>query len=202
MRKAITLLGLLALVGSLMAPAVAQAAPAEKYRVFVFTSGAPAYAQKGVKAIRDLGKANGFGVQSNGDAGLFTEADLGRFRAVVFLDTTGSPLNAAQEAAFEAYFRNGGGFVGVGSAIETEPGWQFLTDILGTRSTGKLDAQTVDEQGRRPRTRREQEPARVLEPQRHLLQLGRERPRPEPRADDRQRRSLQPDRRRADASTP
>ena len=130
---------------------MAQAAPAEKYRVFVFTNGAPAYAQKGVKAIRDLGKANGFGVQSNGDAGLFTEADLGRFRAVVFLDTTGSPLNAAQEAAFEAYFRNGGGFVGVGSAVETEPGWQFLTDILGTRSDGQARRPDGHEQGRRPR---------------------------------------------------
>ena len=74
---------------------------------------------------------------------IFTAADLARFRAVVFLDTTGSPLNAAQEAAFEAYFHAGGGFVGVGSAVETEPDWQFLTDILGTRSAGKLAAQTV-----------------------------------------------------------
>ena len=37
----------------------------------------------------------------------------------------------------------GGGYVGVGSAVETEPDWQFLSDILGTRSTGKLAAQTV-----------------------------------------------------------
>ena len=51
---------------------MALAAPAEKYRVFVFTNGAPAFAEKGVKAIRDLGKANGFGVQSNGDPGMFT----------------------------------------------------------------------------------------------------------------------------------
>ncbi len=143
MRKAITLLGLLALFGSLAAPPIALSAPAEKYRVFVFTGGAPAYADKGVKAIKDLGKANGFGVQSNADPGMFTAASLSRFRAVIFLDTTGSPLNAAQEAAFEAYFGAGGGFVGVGSAIETEPGWQFLTDILGTRSAGKLAAQTV-----------------------------------------------------------
>jgi cytochrome c len=66
-----------------------------------------------------------------------------RFRAVVFLDTTGSPLNAAQEAAFEDYFHAGGSFVGVGSAVETEPGWQFLTDVLGSRSASKLGAQTV-----------------------------------------------------------
>ena len=151
MRKAITLLGLVALLGSLAAPAAALAAPAEKYRVFVFTNGAPAFAEKGVKAIKDLGKANGFGVQSNGDPGLFTEADLARFRAVVFLDTTGSPLNAAQEAAFEAYFHAGGGFVGVGSAVETEPGWQFLTDILGHPVRGQARRPDGHEQGRRPR---------------------------------------------------
>ena len=151
MRKAITLLGLLALVGSLIAPAVALAAPAEKYRVFVFTNGAPAYAQKGVKAIRDLGKANGFGVQSNGDPALFTEADLGRFRAVVFLDTTGSPLNAAQEAAFEAYFRNGGGFVGVGSAVETEPELAVPHGHPRDPIDGQARVPDGHEQGRRPR---------------------------------------------------
>jgi len=138
-------MGLLALIGSsvLAAPTAASAAPAEKYRIFVFTSGAPGYAEKGIKVIRDLGKANGFGVQSNADPGMFTAENLARFRAVVFLDTTGSPLNAAQEAAFEDYFHAGGSFVGVGSAVETEPGWQFLTDVLGSRSASKLGAQTV-----------------------------------------------------------
>ena len=144
MRTVISLVSVMALIASLVAaPAAALAAPVEKYRVFVFTSGAPAYAEKGVKAIKDLGKANGFGVQSNADPAMFTPENLARFRAVVFLDTTGSPLNAAQEAAFEAYFHAGGGFVGVGSAVETEPAWQFLSDILGTRSTGKLGAETV-----------------------------------------------------------
>ena len=43
------------------------------------------------------------------------------YKAVVFLNTTGDVLDAAQEAAFEKYFRAGGGFLGIGSAIETEP---------------------------------------------------------------------------------
>jgi hypothetical protein len=47
-------MGLLALIGSsvLAAPTAASAAPAEKYRIFVFTSGAPGYAEKGIKVIR------------------------------------------------------------------------------------------------------------------------------------------------------
>ena len=148
MRKATVLVSLLALIGSSLLASlslsVASAAPAEKYRIFVFTSGAPNFAKvSAVQAIRELGMANGFGVQSNGDPASFTAENLARFRAVVFLDTTGSPLNPAQEAAFENYFRAGGGFVGVGSAVETEPDWQFLTDVLGSRSASKLGAQTV-----------------------------------------------------------
>ena len=145
MRKSTLLVSLLALIGSsvLAAPPAASAAPTEKYRVLVFTAGAPSFAEKGVKAIKDLGKANGFAVQSNGDPAMFTAENLARFRAVVFLDTTGSPLTAAQEAAFQDYFHAGGGFVGVGSAVETEPGWQFLTDVLGSRSASRLGAQTV-----------------------------------------------------------
>ena len=50
---------------------------------------------------------------------------------MVFLNTgQASPLTAAEKTNFEAYFRKGGGFVGIGSAIETDPSWQFLTDVL------------------------------------------------------------------------
>jgi glucose/arabinose dehydrogenase len=72
-----------------------------------------------------------------------SERHLRRYSAVVFLNTTGDALSAEEQQVFEAYFRGGGGFVGVGSAIETNPGWQFLTDILGTRAAGKLAAQDV-----------------------------------------------------------
>ncbi len=45
-------------------------------------------------------------------------------------------LTPGQQAAFEDYFFDGGGFVGIHSAIETEPDWGFLTDIIGTRANG------------------------------------------------------------------
>ena len=51
--------------------------------------------------------------------------------------------------------QQGGGFVGIGSAIETEPSWQFLTDVLGTRATGAAAAVRRRRQGRRPRPRRD-----------------------------------------------
>jgi cytochrome c len=62
----------------------------------------------------------------------------------VFLDTSaGTLLSDEQKAAFESYFHNGGGFFGIGSAIETEPDWQFYTDLLGTRATSRTDVQSA-----------------------------------------------------------
>ena len=101
-------------------------------------------AAEGAAALRSLADANEVTFDVTDDASKFTEDNLAKYRAVVFLNTSGDVLNDAQQAAFEAYFRGGGGFFGIGSAIETEPDWQFLTDVLGTRATDGQD------RGRRP----------------------------------------------------
>jgi cytochrome c len=146
--------GLLALVGSALigtasasAPAAAAAAPDSdgiQYRVLVFTkstSGDPAVTAAGVGAIRQLGEQLRFTVQVTDDARKFEQKQLEKYRAVVFLNTSGDLLTTAQQNAFEAYYRAGGGFVGIGSAIEAQPGWQFLSDVLGTRASGRTDVQ-------------------------------------------------------------
>ena len=46
-----------------------------------------------------------------------------------------------EQTAVEAYFRAGGGVLGLGSAIETEPDGPFLTALLGTRATTRTGAQ-------------------------------------------------------------
>ena len=50
--------------------------------------------EAGVAAIRKLGAENGFSVDATEDAAAFTDANLRRFRAVVFLNTTGDVLDA------------------------------------------------------------------------------------------------------------
>jgi len=119
-------------------PSSASAAGHPEYRVLAFTPrDGDAKATAGVKAIRDLGKSGGFSVVASTDPGMFTGDSLARFRAVVFLNTApGDVLSDAQQTAFQEYFAAGGGFLGVGSAIETEPDWQFLTDAIGARATG------------------------------------------------------------------
>src|SRR5262245_50743084 len=92
-----------------------------QYRVLVFTKSAggqhPATAA-GVAAIRALGEEHRFSVQVTSDARKFDQEHLKQFRVVLFLNTAGDVLTTAQQDAFEAYFHDGGGFVGIGSAVE------------------------------------------------------------------------------------
>ena len=159
-RRAAIHLSLLALVGATLVataerqPTPAQAAPALaapapvsngiEYKVLVFTrsatGGDPAATAAGVQAIQQLGRERRFTVEVTDDARKFDDPHLKQFRAVVFLNTAGDVLTDTQQAAFEQYYRDGGGFVGVHSAIEAEPGWSFLTNVLGTRATGTASA--------------------------------------------------------------
>jgi type 1 glutamine amidotransferase len=131
-------------------PQPSEAAAPPRFDVLAFTEAAGethASAADGIDALRDIGSRNRFRVTVAGNsAGVFTESNLKRYRAVVFLNTAGDVLNAAEQTAFENYFRDGGGFLGIHSAIVTEPDWQFLTDLLGTRATGPaaaLDSATI-----------------------------------------------------------
>src|SRR3954447_16799397 len=122
----------------------AKAAPPPK--VLVVTSTSDALTQAGINAINQAASGGDFTVDAPAPAdvgALFTPAGLDAYRAVVFLNTgQASPLTDAQRAVYETYFKKGGGFVGIGSAIETDPNWSFLSDALGTRSSGRTTVQT------------------------------------------------------------
>ncbi len=85
----------------------------------------------GVKAIMKLGRKNDFDVDSTTDATKFTSDNLKQYAAVIFLSTTGDVLNDTQQAEFEKYIRNGGGFVGVHAATDTEYDWQWYGNLVG-----------------------------------------------------------------------
>src|SRR5215472_6465432 len=87
------------------------AGPAWRILVFTKTAGfrhdsIPA----AIAAVQQLGAQNGFGVDQTEDAGAFTDANLARYRVVMFLLTTGDVLNDTQQAAFQHYIEGGGGF--------------------------------------------------------------------------------------------
>lgn len=140
---------------------IVQAQERTTLRVLVFTKTA-GYRHKSIEVgfalIRSLGTENGFDVDSTEVAGAFNIANLSRYQAVVWLNTTGDVLNESQQAAFERYIRSGGGYVGVHAAADTEAGWAWYGDLLGggawISSHPKIQTARLEvEDGRHPSTR-------------------------------------------------
>ena len=88
------------------------------------------------EAVKKLGTENGFGVDATEDAGQFTPETLKKYKAVVFLCTTGHVLNGEQQKIFEQYIAAGNGFVGVHSATDTEYEWEWYGKLVGAYFAG------------------------------------------------------------------
>ena len=84
-----------------------------------------------IAALTELGATGGYVAEATEDPAAFTADNLARFRVVVFLMTTGDPLDAAGQAAFEAWIGGGGNYVGVHSAADTEYDWPFYGQLVG-----------------------------------------------------------------------
>lgn len=85
----------------------------------------------GVTMIHELGDAHDFDVDHSEDPALFESRGLAQYRAIVWLSTTGDALSAKGKAAFQAYLRGGGGYVGIHAAADTEYGWPWYGGLLG-----------------------------------------------------------------------
>lgn len=105
-----------------------------KPRILVFSKTSGFYHNSipdGMAAIQQLGKENGFDVDTTRDAAFFNQDTLDKYSAVVFLSTTGDVLNHYEEAAFERYIQAGGGFVGIHAAADTEYDWGWYGRMVG-----------------------------------------------------------------------
>ena len=85
----------------------------------------------GVTMFRELGREYGFAVDHSENSGIFTESNLEQYDAVVFMSTTGNILDEDQQSAFKSYIQNGGGFVGVHAATDTEYEWAWYGTMIG-----------------------------------------------------------------------
>lgn len=85
----------------------------------------------GVEAVAELVQERGLTPVATEDASVFTDEELQKMAAVVFVNTTGDILNYQQKLAFERYIQAGGGFVGIHSAADTEHDWHWFRRLLG-----------------------------------------------------------------------
>lgn len=82
-------------------------------------------------ALEELGASNGYVAEASEEPGAFTAANLMRFRVVVFLMTTGSPVDDAGRAAFADWIAAGGSYLGLHSAADTGYDWPFYGALVG-----------------------------------------------------------------------
>ncbi len=86
----------------------------------------------GVNAVQDLAKLHNFEVFWSEDAGrVMNDNWLKDYDVVIFLNTTGNILNEDQQAAFQRFINNGGGFAGIHAASDTEYEWDWYTNMVG-----------------------------------------------------------------------
>ncbi|WAZ26237.1 ThuA domain-containing protein [Streptomyces cinnabarinus] len=131
--------------------AVAAADPAYKVLVFSRTAGfRHSSIDDGIAALRALGTDNNFTVDATEDPQAFTTGNLGQYKTVVFLSTTGDVLGDAQQTAFEQYIQSGGGYVGIHAAADTEYNWPFYEGLAGAlfQSHPAIQSATVEVEDR------------------------------------------------------
>jgi cytochrome c len=107
---------------------------AQQPRVLVFSKTAGfrhTSIETGVALVKKIGAEQGFAVDATEDATVFNDVNLRRYRAVVFMSTTGDVLDAVQQDALERYIQAGGGWVGVHSATDTEYEWPWYGKLAG-----------------------------------------------------------------------
>src|ERR1051326_1151325 len=108
---------------------------AQDYKVLVFSKTAAFRHDSitnGWAMIQQLGSSNGFAVDITEDATAFTYTNLSKYAAVVWLSTTGDVLDDNQQAEFQQYIRNSGGYVGIHSASDTEYTWPWYGQLVGS----------------------------------------------------------------------
>ena len=134
---------LILIFGSLSTSLIAQ----ESLNILVFsktTGFRHGSISNGITALQGLADDNGASIDFTEDGGKFTSANLSSYDVIVFLNTTGDILNNSQQDAMQAWYRAGGGFVGIHSAADTEYDWPWYNELLGAWFNGHPQIQEAD----------------------------------------------------------
>lgn len=113
---------------------VAGNATAQEDHVLVFTHTAKFRHDSiptAVSTLRLLAGRERMAVDQSENPADFNDANLARYRVVVFANTTGDVLDADQQRAMETFVRAGGGFMGLHSAADTEYDWPWYGQLVG-----------------------------------------------------------------------
>jgi type 1 glutamine amidotransferase len=89
-------------------------------------------------ALAAIAKERGWSTFFTENGAVFNRADLSRFQATVWNNTSGDVLTPGQKQDFRGYIENGGGFVGIhGAGGDPRYEWRWYVEVLiGTQFKG------------------------------------------------------------------
>ena len=96
-----------------------------------------------VEAIKKLGAENHFAVDVSDQPADFTDANLKKYKALVF-DNTNNEIfeNEEEKAALQRYIKAGGGFVGIHSTSAAMRDWPWFSSMVGGKFMRHAKLQT------------------------------------------------------------
>ncbi|MEM9547347.1 MAG: ThuA domain-containing protein [Bacteroidota bacterium] len=106
----------------------------EQKRVLIFSKTAGYHhtcIESGYLALEKLCTTNAIEVDSTTNSSDFNTENLSKYAAVIFFNTTGNVLNVQEEIAFQNYIQEGGGYVGIHAASDTEHDWAWYGRLVG-----------------------------------------------------------------------
>ena len=127
-------------------PGDAPPQPVETPRVLVFSKTAGfrhGSIEPGIEALQAIGGRE-FAVDHTEDSSRFNADDLAAYDAVVFLNTTQDVLDDAQQRAFIEWYRDGGGYLGIHAAADTEYAWPWYGQLMGAWFKSHPQVQEAD----------------------------------------------------------
>ncbi len=92
----------------------------------------------GVDALRAIANRRGWSMFHTENGAVFDPGTLARFRVVVWLCTSGAPLDSRQREGLRNWIEGGGGFVGVHAALDSShASWEwYAKKVVGVDFTG------------------------------------------------------------------
>jgi len=88
--------------------------------------------ESALQALEELAASNNIRTNRAGDSdGVFNDANLATYDAVVWVLTSGDVLDNNEQAAFERFIQAGGGYAGIHAASDTEYDWPWYGSLVG-----------------------------------------------------------------------
>ena len=108
----------------------------EGKKILVFTKNGKGYVhdniQASVEMFMELGRRNNMNVDTTSSSTIFRKKDLFYYDAIVFSNTNSSVFDTQDKReGFMKFIQSGRGFLGIHSAVCTEPEWTWFKQMIG-----------------------------------------------------------------------